>query len=222
MNNNKLAPIIIVGLGNDSDAILKELQASLKNHIIFEENTVDFLKIHQLPNKIDEKIICLFFGDSCDINTTNFSDKVICLDVTDAKICHLANDHNTLNKIRCEFLLGLCSFMSDNNMIGIDFIDIYSILKLGKNKNYGYSCKKDNMSPIDVAKKAIQSIDNLSSALCGIYINIIGDISLADVQEIAEYLDKQLVRNDVPFVYTSQYNDSKEDFYSITVVVLDN
>ena len=114
---------------------------------------------------------------------------------------------------------GITDLINIPSVINLDFADVQTVMKDKGIAHIGIGEGKGDDKAMDAVKKAVES-PLLETTICGatdIIINVSGDITLADANDAASYVE-QLAGEDINVILGAMYDDSKSDSCTITVI----
>lgn len=114
---------------------------------------------------------------------------------------------------------GITDLINIPSVINLDFADVQTVMKDKGIAHIGIGEGKGDDKAMDAVKQAVES-PLLETTICGatdIIINVSGDITLADANDAASYVE-QLAGEDINVILGAMYDDSKSDSCTITVI----
>ncbi len=114
---------------------------------------------------------------------------------------------------------GIADLVNDAGMINVDFADVRTIMLDKGVAHMGIGSGTGETKCIDAVKEAIGSplLETDIAGATDVLMYFSGDISLADVDEAANYV-KDLASDDANVVFGCKYDDSTPDYVVITVI----
>lgn len=196
-----------------SDKNEKELCDALKARYIG-NNWIDVIESSECCN-LDESYVYIMVGDSVVIDEKVKRPERIIIDLSDSKILNMIDSDEDLPIVRNMLMDGIT--LSKEAMVGIDYMDIHSVLQGHDNISVGMiHCKSvSNMSGLvkEMIAKARVDISECESA----YLYMDGDIGLMEVNELANELD-ELMGEEANIAFTAAYDSDKiDEFYAMVL-----
>lgn len=114
---------------------------------------------------------------------------------------------------------GITDLINIPSVINLDFADVQTVMKDKGIAHIGIGEGKGDDKAMDAVKKAVESplLETTISGATDIIINVSGDITLADANDAASYVE-QLAGEDINVILGAMYDDSKSDSCTITVI----
>ncbi len=114
---------------------------------------------------------------------------------------------------------GITDLINIPAVINLDFADVQTVMKDKGIAHIGIGEGKGDAKAMDAVKMAVESplLETTITGATHVIINISGDISLADANEAATYV-QELAGEDVTIIFGAMYDDTKSDACSITVI----
>ena len=114
---------------------------------------------------------------------------------------------------------GITDLINIPSVINLDFADVQTVMKDKGIAHIGIGEGKGDDKAMDAVKKAVESplLETMISGATDIIINVSGDITLADANDAASYVE-QLAGEDINVILGAMYDDSKSDSCTITVI----
>ena len=114
---------------------------------------------------------------------------------------------------------GITDLINVPAVINLDFADVQTVMKDKGIAHIGIGEGKGDDKAMDAVKKAVESplLETTISGATDIIINVSGDITLADANDAASYVE-QLAGEDINVILGAMYDDSKSDSCTITVI----
>lgn len=114
---------------------------------------------------------------------------------------------------------GITDLINIPSVINLDFADVQTVMKDKGIAHIGIGEGKGDDKAMDAVKQAVESplLETTISGATDIIINVSGDITLADANDAASYVE-QLAGEDINVILGAMYNDSKSDSCTITVI----
>lgn len=114
---------------------------------------------------------------------------------------------------------GITDLINIPSVINLDFADVQTVMKDKGIAHIGIGEGKGDDKAMDAVKQAVESplLETTISGATDIIINVSGDITLADANDAASYV-QQLAGEDINVILGAMYDDSKSDSCTITVI----
>ncbi len=114
---------------------------------------------------------------------------------------------------------GITDLINIPSVINLDFADVQTVMKDKGIAHIGIGEGKGDDKAMDAVKQAVESplLETTISGATDIIINVSGDITLADANDAASYVE-QLAGEDINVILGAMYDDSKSDSCTITVI----
>ncbi len=114
---------------------------------------------------------------------------------------------------------GITDLINIPSVINLDFADVQTVMKDKGIAHIGIGQGKGDDKAMDAVKQAVESplLETTISGATDIIINVSGDITLADANDAASYV-QQLAGEDINVILGAMYDDSKSDSCTITVI----
>lgn len=114
---------------------------------------------------------------------------------------------------------GITDLINIPSVINLDFADVQTVMKDKGIAHIGIGQGKGDDKAMDAVKQAVESplLETTISGATDIIINVSGDITLADANDAASYVE-QLAGEDINVILGAMYDDSKSDSCTITVI----
>ena len=166
----------------------------------------------------DESYVYIMVGDSTAIDENVKRAGRIIIDLSDLKILNMIDSDEELSVVRNLLIDGIT--LSKEAMVGIDYMDIHSVLQGNDNISVGMiHCKSvSDMSGLvqEMIAKARINISECGSA----YLYVDGDIGLMEVNELANELD-EVMGEEANIAFTAAYDSDKVDeFYAMVLFAI--
>ncbi|MDE6518580.1 MAG: cell division protein FtsZ, partial [Acetatifactor sp.] len=114
---------------------------------------------------------------------------------------------------------GITDLINIPSVINLDFADVQTVMKDKGIAHIGIGEGKGDDKAMEAVKQAVESplLETTISGATDIIINVSGDITLADANDAASYVE-QLAGEDINVILGAMYDDSKSDSCTITVI----
>ena len=114
---------------------------------------------------------------------------------------------------------GITDLINIPSVINLDFADVQTVMKDKGIAHIGIGMGKGDDKAMEAVKQAVESplLETTISGATDIIINVSGDITLADANDAASYVE-QLAGEDINVILGAMYDDSKSDSCTITVI----
>lgn len=114
---------------------------------------------------------------------------------------------------------GITDLINIPSVINLDFADVQTVMKDKGIAHIGIGAGKGDDKAMEAVKQAVESplLETTISGATDIIINVSGDITLADANDAASYVE-QLAGEDINVILGAMYDDSKADSCTITVI----
>ena len=114
---------------------------------------------------------------------------------------------------------GITDLINIPSLINLDFADVQTVMKDKGVAHIGIGSATGDNKAIEAARIASTSplLETSIEGASDIIINISGDITLLDANEAATYI-QDLAGEDTNIIFGSKYDDSKENYVTITVI----
>lgn len=114
---------------------------------------------------------------------------------------------------------GITDLINIPSVINLDFADVQTVMKDKGIAHIGIGAGKGDDKAMEAVKQAVESplLETTISGATDIIINVSGDITLADANDAASYV-QQLAGEDINVILGAMYDDSKSDSCTITVI----
>ena len=114
---------------------------------------------------------------------------------------------------------GITDLINVPSLINLDFADVQTVMKDKGIAHIGIGEGKGDDKAMDAVKQAVESplLETTISGATDIIINVSGDITLADANDAASYVE-QLAGEDINVILGAMYDDSRSDSCTITVI----
>ena len=209
MNNMVTSSYVILV----SDKNEKELYDALKTKYA-DDNWIDVI-VGSESYDLDESKIYILVGDSVLIDEKIKKPSVIVIDLSDSIIIDMIDSPEDLSNVRNQLIDGI--ILHKDTLVGIDYMDIYSVLQGCKNISAGIIHSKltsDASALIEnLIAKAKVDISKCESA----YLYVNGDIGLVEVNELANALEAAMI-DEANIAFTASYDSSKVDEFYVMVL----
>lgn len=196
-----------------SDKNEKELYDALKTKYA-DDNWIDVI-VGSESYDLDESKIYILVGDSVLIDEKIKKPSVIVIDLSDSIIIDMIDSPEDLSNVRNQLIDGI--ILHKDTLVGIDYMDIYSVLQDCKNISAGIIHSKltsDASALIEnLIAKAKVDISKCESA----YLYVNGDIGLVEVNELANALEAAMI-DEANIAFTASYDSSKVDEFYVMVL----
>lgn len=196
-----------------SDKNEKELYDALKTKYA-DDNWIDVI-VGSESYDLDESKIYILVGDSVVIDEKIKRPGVIAIDLSDSIIMDMIDSSEDLSNARNQLIDGI--ILHKDTLVGIDYMDIYSVLQDCKNISVGIIHSKIafNASVLieNLIAKAKVDISKCESA----YLYVNGDIGLMEVNELANALEAVMI-DEANIAFTASYDSSKVDEFYVMVL----
>lgn len=114
---------------------------------------------------------------------------------------------------------GITDLINIPSVINLDFADVQTVMKDKGIAHIGIGEGKGDDKAMEAVKQAVESplLETTISGATDIIINVSGDITLADANDAASYVE-QLAGEDINVILGAMYDDSRSDSCTITVI----
>lgn len=114
---------------------------------------------------------------------------------------------------------GITDLINVPAVINLDFADIQTVMKDKGIAHIGIGEGKGDDKALEAVKMAVESplLETKINGASHVIINISGDITLADANDAASYVQEQ-AGADVNIIFGAMYDETKEDACTITVI----
>lgn len=114
---------------------------------------------------------------------------------------------------------GITDLINVPSVINLDFADVQTVMKDKGIAHIGIGEGKGDDKAMEAVKMAVESplLETTISGATNVIINIAGDVTLADANDAATYV-QELAGDDVNVIFGAMYDDSKSDTCTITVI----
>lgn len=114
---------------------------------------------------------------------------------------------------------GITDLINVPAVINLDFADVQTVMKDKGIAHIGIGEGKGDDKALEAVKMAVESplLETSVSGATDVIINVSGDISLADANDAASYV-QELAGDDVNIIFGAMYDESKSDCCTITVI----
>ncbi len=114
---------------------------------------------------------------------------------------------------------GITDLINVPAIINLDFADIQTVMKDKGIAHIGIGEGKGDEKALDAVKMAVESplLETTISGATDVIINVSGDITLADANDAAEYV-QNLTGEEVNIIFGAMYDSTKSDACTITVI----
>ena len=114
---------------------------------------------------------------------------------------------------------GITDLINVPAIINLDFADVQTVMRDKGVAHIGIGYGKGETKAIDAVKMAVESplLETTVNGATDVIINISGDISLADANDAASYVQDQ-AGSDVNIIFGAMYDDSNTDACDVTVI----
>lgn len=114
---------------------------------------------------------------------------------------------------------GITDLINVPSVINLDFADVQTVMKDKGIAHIGIGDGKGDDKALDAVKMAVESplLETTISGASHVIINVSGDITLADANDAASYV-QDLAGDEVNIIFGAMYDDSKSDSCRITVI----
>ncbi len=114
---------------------------------------------------------------------------------------------------------GITDLINIPSVINLDFADVQTVMKDKGIAHIGIGMGKGDDKAMEAVKQAVESplLETTITGATDIIINVSGDITLADANDAASYVE-QLAGEDINVILGAMYDDSKSDSCMITVI----
>ncbi len=114
---------------------------------------------------------------------------------------------------------GITDLINVPAVINLDFADVQTVMKDKGIAHIGIGEGKGDEKALDAVKMAVESplLETTISGASHVIINVSGDITLADANDAASYV-QDLAGDEVNIIFGAMYDPSKSDACTITVI----
>ncbi len=114
---------------------------------------------------------------------------------------------------------GITDLINVPAVINLDFADVQTVMKDKGIAHIGIGEGKGDEKALDAVKMAVESplLETTISGATDVIINVSGDITLADANDAASYV-QDLAGDEVNIIFGAMYDPSKSDSCTITVI----
>lgn len=114
---------------------------------------------------------------------------------------------------------GITDLINVPSVINLDFADVQTVMKEKGIAHIGIGEGKGDDKALEAVKMAVESplLETTISGATHVIINVSGDITLADANDAASYV-QDLAGEEVNIIFGAMYDDSKSDSCTITVI----
>ena len=114
---------------------------------------------------------------------------------------------------------GITDLINVPSVINLDFADVQTVMKDKGIAHIGIGEGKGDDKALDAVKMAVESplLETTISGASHVIINVSGDITLADANDAASYV-QEMAGDDVNIIFGAMYDASKSDSCTITVI----
>lgn len=114
---------------------------------------------------------------------------------------------------------GITDLINVPAVINLDFADVQTVMKDKGIAHIGIGVGKGDDKASEAIKMAVESplLETTISGATDVIINVSGDITLADANDAASYV-QELTGDDVNIIFGAMYDETKSDSCTITVI----
>ncbi len=114
---------------------------------------------------------------------------------------------------------GITDLINVPAVINLDFADVQTVMKDKGIAHIGIGVGKGDDKALEAVKMAVESplLETSVSGATDVIINVSGDITLADANDAASYV-QDLAGDEVNIIFGAMYDESKSDSCTITVI----
>lgn len=114
---------------------------------------------------------------------------------------------------------GITDLINVPSVINLDFADVQTVMKDKGIAHIGIGDGKGDDKALDAVKMAVESplLETTISGASHVIINVSGDITLADANDAASYV-QELAGDEVNIIFGAMYDESQTDICRITVI----
>lgn len=114
---------------------------------------------------------------------------------------------------------GITDLINVPSVINLDFADVQTVMKDKGIAHIGIGEGKGDDKAAEAVKMSVESplLETKITGASDVIINVSGDITLADANEAASYV-QELVGEEVNIIFGAMYDDSQTDYCKITVI----
>lgn len=114
---------------------------------------------------------------------------------------------------------GITDLINVPAVINLDFADVQTVMKDKGIAHIGIGVGKGDDKASEAIKMAVESplLETTISGATDVIINVSGDITLADANDAASYV-QELTGDDVNIIFGAMYDETKTDSCTITVI----
>ena len=196
-----------------SDKNEKDLYDALKVKYT-DDNWVDVI-VSSESYDLDESKIYILVGDSVVIDEKIKRPGVIAIDLSDSIIMDMIDSSEDLSNARNQLIDGI--ILHKDTLVGIDYMDIYSVLQDCKNISVGIIHSKIAFNASVLIEKLIAKAKVDISKCESAYLYVNGDIGLMEVNELANALEAAMI-DETNIAFTASYDSSKVEEYYVMVL----
>ena len=114
---------------------------------------------------------------------------------------------------------GITDLINNPSVINLDFADVQTVMKDKGIAHIGIGTGKGDDKANEAVKMAVESplLETTISGATHVIINVSGDISLADANDAASYV-QELTGDDVNIIFGAMYDENMTDTCNITII----
>lgn len=114
---------------------------------------------------------------------------------------------------------GITDLINNPSVINLDFADVQTVMKDKGIAHIGIGSGKGDDKANEAVKMAVESplLETTISGATHVIINVSGDISLADANDAASYV-QELTGDDVNIIFGAMYDENMTDTCNITII----
>ena len=114
---------------------------------------------------------------------------------------------------------GITDLINNPSVINLDFADVQTVMKDKCIAHIGIGTGKGDDKANEAVKMAVESplLETTISGATHVIINVSGDISLADANDAASYV-QELTGDDVNIIFGAMYDENMTDTCNITII----
>ncbi len=131
----------------------------------------------------------------------------------------LADGLRKADEVLQQAVQGITDLINVPSIINLDFADVQTVMRQKGIAHIGIGYGKGDDKASEAVKMAVESplLETTISGATDIIINISGDITLADANDAASYV-QEITGDNVNMIFGAMYDESKSDSCTITVI----